>query len=166
MHHEIPSVGGVGVLVSIFVFLLHATGTFVTRIGFGFEVAACQSDTTEMVNAAIFPISRCGQRNARRAPNPSVAFLILSRKWRDRWTTNNSSAANGRIKIWEDEGRPEGARDDHWKRAEEQHGFEQEADDVTKVNQEPKTSLRGTTRRPRRPQILSRRQRSARTEGE
>ena len=119
-----------------------------------------------MVNAAIFPISRCGQRNARRAPNPSVAFLIVARKWRNRWTTNNSSAANGRIKIWEDEGRPEGARDDHWKRAEEQHGFEQEADDVTKVNQEPKTSLRGTTRRPRRPQILSRRQRSARTEGE
>lgn len=40
-------------------------------------------------------------------------------------------------KIWEDEGRPEGAHDDHWRRAEEQHELtEQESDDVTKVNQE------------------------------
>lgn len=39
--------------------------------------------------------------------------------------------------IWEDEGRPEGAHDDHWKRAEEEHALtEQEAGDVTKVNQE------------------------------
>lgn len=37
------------------------------------EAAVCQSDMTEMVNAAVFPISRCGQRNARRAPNPSAA---------------------------------------------------------------------------------------------
>ncbi|TNM61564.1 DUF2934 domain-containing protein [Aliirhizobium smilacinae] len=40
-------------------------------------------------------------------------------------------------KIWEDEGRLEGAHDDHWRRAEEQHELtEQESDDVTKVNQE------------------------------
>jgi hypothetical protein len=40
-------------------------------------------------------------------------------------------------KIWEDEGRPAGAHDDHWRRAEEQHELtEQESDDVTKVNQE------------------------------
>lgn len=40
-------------------------------------------------------------------------------------------------KLWEDEGRPEGAHDDHWKRAEDQHELtEQESDDVTKVNQE------------------------------
>ncbi|MDH4439098.1 MAG: DUF2934 domain-containing protein [Rhizobium sp.] len=40
-------------------------------------------------------------------------------------------------KIWEDEGRPEGAHDDHWKRAEDQHELtEQESEDVTKVNQE------------------------------
>jgi hypothetical protein len=29
------------------------------------EIAACQLDTTEKVNAPVFPISRCGQRNAR-----------------------------------------------------------------------------------------------------
>ncbi len=47
------------------------------RLGcYGFEVAACQSDMTETVNAAIFPISRCGQRNARRAPNPSAVSLF------------------------------------------------------------------------------------------
>lgn len=40
-------------------------------------------------------------------------------------------------KIWENEGHPEGAHEDHWKRAEEQHELtEQEADDVTKVNRE------------------------------
>ena len=40
-------------------------------------------------------------------------------------------------RIWEDEGRPEGAQDDHWKRAEEQSEFnEQESEDVTKVNQQ------------------------------
>lgn len=40
-------------------------------------------------------------------------------------------------KIWEDEGRPEGADDDHWKRAEVQHELtEQESEDVTKVSQE------------------------------
>ena len=40
-------------------------------------------------------------------------------------------------KIWEDEGRPEGLHDEHWKRAEEQHKLaEQESEDVTKVNQE------------------------------
>ncbi|WP_275783730.1 DUF2934 domain-containing protein [Pararhizobium gei] len=40
-------------------------------------------------------------------------------------------------KIWEDEGRPEGAHDDHWRRAEDQHELtEQESEDVTKVNQE------------------------------
>lgn len=40
-------------------------------------------------------------------------------------------------KIWEDEGRPEGAHDDHWRRAEEQHELtEQQSEDVTKVNQQ------------------------------
>ncbi len=40
-------------------------------------------------------------------------------------------------KIWEDEGRPEGAHEEHWRRAEEQHELtEQESEDVTKVNQE------------------------------
>jgi hypothetical protein len=39
-------------------------------------------------------------------------------------------------KIWEDEGRPDGAHDDHWRRAEEQHELaEQQSEDVTKVNQ-------------------------------
>ncbi|MDM9628555.1 DUF2934 domain-containing protein [Rhizobium sp. S152] len=40
-------------------------------------------------------------------------------------------------KIWEDEGRPEGAHEDHWRRAEGQRELtEQASDDVTKVNQE------------------------------
>lgn len=40
-------------------------------------------------------------------------------------------------KIWEDEGRPDGSHDEHWKRAEEQHKLaEQESEDVTKVNQD------------------------------
>lgn len=40
-------------------------------------------------------------------------------------------------KIWEDEGRPDGAHEDHWERARDQHELpEQESDDVTKVNQE------------------------------
>jgi hypothetical protein len=40
-------------------------------------------------------------------------------------------------KIWEEEGRPDGAHDDHWQRAED-HGelSEQGSEDVTKVNQE------------------------------
>lgn len=40
-------------------------------------------------------------------------------------------------KIWEDKGRPEGAQDDHLRRAQEQHELaEQASDDVTKGNQE------------------------------
>ncbi|MDP9840487.1 hypothetical protein J2T09_005274 [Neorhizobium huautlense] len=40
-------------------------------------------------------------------------------------------------KLWEDEGRPEGAHDDHWKRAEDQHELtEQDQGDVRKVNQQ------------------------------
>ncbi|MGJ7038913.1 MULTISPECIES: DUF2934 domain-containing protein [Shinella] len=39
-------------------------------------------------------------------------------------------------KIWEDEGRPEGAHEEHWRRAEEQGALsEQQSEDVTKVNQ-------------------------------
>ncbi|MCR6502485.1 DUF2934 domain-containing protein [Shinella sp. CPCC 101442] len=39
-------------------------------------------------------------------------------------------------KIWEDEGRPEGAHEEHWRRAEEQGELsEQQSEDVTKVNQ-------------------------------
>ncbi len=39
-------------------------------------------------------------------------------------------------KIWEDEGRPEGRHEDHWRRAEDQHeATEQEAADVTEANE-------------------------------
>ncbi|KQV40557.1 MULTISPECIES: hypothetical protein [unclassified Rhizobium] len=43
------------------------------------EIVACQSDMTGMVDAAVFPISRCGQRNARRAPNPSAVISTTCR---------------------------------------------------------------------------------------
>ncbi|MGJ7043759.1 pyrroloquinoline quinone (PQQ) biosynthesis protein C [Shinella sp. BE166] len=40
-------------------------------------------------------------------------------------------------KIWEDEGRPGGQHADHWRRAgEERQLSDQEADDVTRVNQQ------------------------------
>ena len=40
-------------------------------------------------------------------------------------------------KIWEDEGRPDGQHADHWRRAgEEGQLSDQEADDVTRVNQQ------------------------------
>ncbi|SDN18256.1 hypothetical protein [Ensifer sp. YR511] len=39
----------------------HTEGTFTGRFGFFYEIAACQSGATEMVNAAVFPISRCGR---------------------------------------------------------------------------------------------------------
>jgi len=40
-------------------------------------------------------------------------------------------------KIWEDEGRIEGAQDDHWHRAEQPHEMSsQESEEVTKVNQQ------------------------------
>lgn len=40
-------------------------------------------------------------------------------------------------KIWEDEGRPHGLQDEHWRRAENEHELtEQESEDVTKVNQQ------------------------------
>ncbi|THV16754.1 hypothetical protein E9677_01770 [Rhizobium rhizophilum] len=35
---------------------------------------------TEMANAAIFPFSRCGQRNARRAPHRSAAISLMSKR--------------------------------------------------------------------------------------
>lgn len=40
-------------------------------------------------------------------------------------------------KIWEDEGRPEGAHEDHWRHAGEQDAqSQQQSEDVTKANQE------------------------------
>lgn len=40
-------------------------------------------------------------------------------------------------RIWEEEGRPDGAHEDHWARAGKENGLSvQEADDVTKANQE------------------------------
>lgn len=40
-------------------------------------------------------------------------------------------------KIWEEEGRPDGAHEDHWRRAgQEKDLSEEEADEVTKANQE------------------------------
>jgi hypothetical protein len=39
-------------------------------------------------------------------------------------------------KIWEDEGRPEGQHEDHWRRAEDRHeATEQEAPEITEANQ-------------------------------
>ncbi|WJH38513.1 DUF2934 domain-containing protein (plasmid) [Aliirhizobium terrae] len=50
---------------------------------------------------------------------------------------NDQKRRERSYKIWEDEGRPEGAHDDHWRRAEEQHELtEQQSEDVTKVNQQ------------------------------
>ncbi|KQS75193.1 hypothetical protein ASG25_20760 [Rhizobium sp. Leaf384] len=47
-------------------------------------------------------------------------------------------------RIWEDEGRPEGSHDDHWKRAEGQHELtEQESEDVTQVNQQADNEFAG-----------------------
>jgi len=47
-------------------------------------------------------------------------------------------------KIWEDEGRREGAHEDHWRRAEEGGQFsEQQADDVTQANQKANDEFAG-----------------------
>ncbi|KAA0968890.1 DUF2934 domain-containing protein [Aureimonas fodinaquatilis] len=47
-------------------------------------------------------------------------------------------------KIWEDEGRPTGAHEDHWKRAHDPHELtEQESEDVIKVNQEADREFSG-----------------------
>ncbi|MBW6424818.1 DUF2934 domain-containing protein [Rhizobium sp. XQZ8] len=52
----------------------------------------------------------------------------------DNWEQERRERA---YKIWEDEGRPQEAHDDHWKRAEAQHELsEQESEEVTKVNQQ------------------------------
>jgi len=40
-----------------------------------------------MVNAAIFPVSRCGQRNGRRAPNLSGLRLALRHDAESTWLT-------------------------------------------------------------------------------
>jgi len=47
---------------------------FLRRMVLEKEIAACQSDMAGMADAAVFPISRCGRRNARRAPNRSAAI--------------------------------------------------------------------------------------------
>jgi hypothetical protein len=39
-------------------------------------------------------------------------------------------------KIWEDEGRPEGAHEEHWRRAEVKDGSSGGEEDVTKANQD------------------------------
>jgi len=45
-------------------------------------------------------------------------------------------------KIWEDEGRPEGKHDDHWKRAGEgQQVSEEEAAEITRANEEAKRAF-------------------------
>lgn len=39
-------------------------------------------------------------------------------------------------RLWEEEGRPDGRHDDHWRQAGEPPLAEQESEDVTKTNQE------------------------------
>ncbi len=46
-------------------------------------------------------------------------------------------------KIWENEGRPEGAHEDHWRRGEEMKLSKQQADDVTTANQEADDEFAG-----------------------
>ena len=47
-------------------------------------------------------------------------------------------------RIWEDEGRPEGQHDDHWRRAEEQHEkAEQDAAEVTEANRHASDEFNG-----------------------
>lgn len=66
-------------------------------------------------------------------------------------------------KLWEDEGRPEGAHEDHWQRAEDQHELtEQQSDNVTKVNQRADESLPKMTGLLRTPPTSSLRRLSAR----
>lgn len=52
-------------------------------------------------------------------------------------------------RIWEEEGRPDGAHEDHWRRAgQEGELSEQEADDVTKANQEADDKFADPNSRP------------------
>ena len=47
-------------------------------------------------------------------------------------------------KLWEDEGRPEGRHDDHWKRAGEPEQLaDQVSEDVTKTNQQADQEFAG-----------------------
>ncbi|TCM45527.1 hypothetical protein C8J36_1216 [Rhizobium sp. PP-F2F-G48] len=46
-------------------------------------------------------------------------------------------------RIWEEEGRPEGRHDDHWRRAGEPDVEDQESEDVIKVNQEADKDFAG-----------------------
>jgi hypothetical protein len=47
-------------------------------------------------------------------------------------------------RLWEEEGRPEGSHDDHWKRSEHPADIsDQESEDVTKVNQEADAEFSG-----------------------
>ncbi len=47
-------------------------------------------------------------------------------------------------KIWENEGRPDGQHDDHWRRAEQPHETtEQGAAEVTKANQHASDEFNG-----------------------
>ena len=51
----------------------HSPSTIIPRKSAG----PCQPDATGMVDAAVFPVSRCGQRSARRAPDLSGIALDL-----------------------------------------------------------------------------------------
>ncbi|TCL87297.1 hypothetical protein C8J38_1312 [Rhizobium sp. PP-WC-2G-219] len=67
-------------------------------------------------------------------------------------------------RIWEDEGRPEGRHDDHWKRAGERALADQVSEDVTKTNQEADQDFADVMTARSRPRISSCRRRSAPTE--
>lgn len=54
-------------------------------------------------------------------------------------------------KLWEDEGRPDGAHEDHWRRAEGPPISEQEAFDVTKANQDVSDKFARDDKKPRNP---------------
>lgn len=55
-------------------------------------------------------------------------------------------------RIWEDEGRPEGQHEDHWRRAEDQHeATEQEAAEVTDANQHASDEFNGDGKKGKTP---------------
>lgn len=69
-------------------------------------------------------------------------------------------------RLWEEEGRPEGSHDDHWKRSEHPADMsDQESDDVTKVNQQADAAfVERTMQRPTMPPQSGLRRQSRRTD--
>jgi hypothetical protein len=97
-----------------------------------------------MTNAGLHGKFRVERNLATRLTEHSPSFEIIGCYKEEHQMDRDQDQRDRAYKIWEDEGRPHGQHDEHWRRAQEQHErTDQEAAEVTEANQHASDEFNG-----------------------